>query len=107
GAELDAVDLDYALALLSLPREVGKHPDSGEPIMAGIGRYGAYVKHQTSYASLEPGDDVLHIGLNRAVALLAEKALRGGNGRQAPGRAPRIRRRGDAARGPLRPLCHA
>jgi DNA topoisomerase-1 len=81
GTELDAIDLDRALALLALPREVGKHPESGELIVAGIGRYGAYVKHQTSYASLETGDDVLVIGLNRAMTLLAEKAARGPRGR--------------------------
>jgi DNA topoisomerase-1 len=84
GTELDSVDLKYALALLSLPREVGKHPESGEPILAGIGRYGSYIKHQTSYANLEDGDDVLTIGINRAVTLLAEKAARGGKGRRGP-----------------------
>lgn len=80
--EPEAVDLDYALALLSLPREVGKHPETGEPIIAGIGRFGSYVKHQSNYASLEAGDDVLNIGLNRAVTLLAEKAARGPRGRR-------------------------
>jgi DNA topoisomerase-1 len=80
--ELDAVDLPYALALLALPREIGNHPESGEPILAGIGRYGAYIKHQTSYANLEADDDVMHIGINRAVTLLAEKAARGGKGRR-------------------------
>jgi len=84
GTELDNVDLKYALSLLSLPREVGKHPESGEPILAGIGRYGSYIKHQTSYANLEEGDDVLTIGINRAVTLLAEKAARGGKGRRGP-----------------------
>lgn len=84
NTELDSVDLAYALALLSLPREVGKHPESGEPILAGIGRYGSYIKHQTSYANLEEGDEVLNIGLNRAVTLLAEKAARGGKGRRGP-----------------------
>jgi DNA topoisomerase-1 len=84
NTELDSVDLKYALALLSLPREVGKHPESGEPILAGIGRYGSYIKHQTSYANLEEGDDVLNIGINRAVTLLAEKAARGGKGRRGP-----------------------
>jgi DNA topoisomerase-1 len=84
GTELDSVDLQYALALLSLPREIGKHPESGEPILAGIGRYGSYIKHQTSYANLEDGDDVLTIGINRAVTLLAEKAARGGKGRRGP-----------------------
>jgi len=81
-AELDAIDLDYALALLALPREIGNHPESGEPILAGIGRYGAYIKHQNSYANLEADDDVMHIGINRAVTLLAEKAARGGTGRR-------------------------
>ena len=84
GTDLADVDLGRALALLSLPREIGKHPETGEPIIAGIGRYGSYVKHQTSYANLESGDEVLSIGLNRAVTLLAEKAARGPRGRRGP-----------------------
>ena len=80
--EIDAVTLEFALGLLALPREIGKHPESGEPILAGIGRFGSYVKHQTSYANLEQGDEVLNIGLNRAVTLLAEKAARGPSGRR-------------------------
>jgi DNA topoisomerase-1 len=64
-----------------LPREVGRHPEDGEPIMASIGRYGPYVQHGKLYANLEPGDDVLtevlSIGLNRAVALLAERKAKG------------------------------
>jgi DNA topoisomerase I len=66
------VDLATALRLLALPREVGRHPESGEPIAAGIGRFGAYLKHGTQFASLPADDDVLTIGLNRAVTLLAE-----------------------------------
>ncbi|MGE5271654.1 MAG: type I DNA topoisomerase, partial [Thiohalocapsa sp.] len=66
------VDLDTALRLLALPREIGRHPETGEPITAGIGRFGAYIKHGSSYTSLAADDDVLTIGLNRAVALLAE-----------------------------------
>jgi len=73
GTVPDEVDLDRALALLSLPREIGLHPEGGEPIIAGIGRFGPYVKHDKTYANLEPGDDIFHIGLNRAVTLLAEK----------------------------------
>jgi DNA topoisomerase-1 len=84
GTEPADVDLARALALLSLPREVGKHPETGEPVLAGIGRFGSYVKHQTSYANLEAGDEVLNIGLNRAVTLLAEKAARGPRGRRGP-----------------------
>jgi DNA topoisomerase-1 len=89
GLALDDVDLQKALALLSLPREVGQHPESGEPIVAGIGRYGPYVQHGKTYANLEPGDDVLVLGLNRAVTLIAEKQAKGpGRGRfgSDPGR---------------------
>ncbi|WP_420132412.1 type I DNA topoisomerase [Rhodopseudomonas sp.] len=71
------VELDVALKLLALPREVGKHPESGQPIKAGIGRFGPYVQHEKTYASLEAGDDVHTIGLNRAVTLIAEKVAKG------------------------------
>jgi DNA topoisomerase I len=81
GYDPEALDLETALKLLALPREVGRHPESGEPILAGIGRFGPYVQHGKTYASLEPGDDVLNIGLNRAVTLIAEKALKGGGRR--------------------------
>jgi DNA topoisomerase-1 len=84
GTDPAGVDLEQALKLLALPREVGPHPETGEPIMAGIGRFGTYVKHNGHYANLEPGDDVLNIGLNRAVTLLAEKAARGPRGRRRP-----------------------
>ncbi|HEY8267971.1 MAG TPA: topoisomerase C-terminal repeat-containing protein, partial [Xanthobacteraceae bacterium] len=84
-----SVDLEQALKLLALPREIGPHPETHEPIMAGIGRFGTYVKHKNQYANLEPGDDVLVIGLNRAVTLLAEKAARGpGRGRGRPSGRP-------------------
>src|SRR5205814_2176326 len=66
------VDLKTALGLLSLPRDVGKHPETGEAITAGIGRFGRYLKHCTVFASLGADDDVLTIGLNRAVTVLAE-----------------------------------
>jgi DNA topoisomerase-1 len=68
------VDLDTAVRLLALPRELGRHPESGEAIVAGIGRFGPYLKHGTMFKSLGPDDDVLTIGLNRAVVLLAEPA---------------------------------
>ncbi|TMJ57294.1 MAG: type I DNA topoisomerase [Alphaproteobacteria bacterium] len=74
------IDLDAALRLLALPRELGRHPETGETIVAGIGRFGAYIKHGTTFKSLAPDDYVLTIGLNRAVVLLAEPAAerRGG-----------------------------
>ena len=67
------VTLEIALALLSLPREVARHPSSGEPILAGIGRYGAYVQHAKTYANLGKDEDVLAIGANRAIDLIVAK----------------------------------
>jgi DNA topoisomerase-1 len=90
GTELSSVDLAFALGLLSLPREVGLHPETGEPIKAGIGRFGPYVQHEKTYANLEDGDDVMTIGLNRAVTLIEEKKLKPSKGRRFgadPGRA--------------------
>ncbi|MBO0738872.1 MAG: type I DNA topoisomerase [Alphaproteobacteria bacterium] len=66
------VDLETALRLLALPRELGRHPETGEMIIAGLGRFGAYIKHAGTFKSLGNEDDVLTIGLNRAVVLLAE-----------------------------------
>jgi len=82
GMAPEDVTLETALGLLSLPREVGKHPEDGEPIIAGIGRFGSYVKHGKTYANLEAGDEVLNIGLNRAVTLIAEKKLKPSSGRR-------------------------
>ncbi|MDE2164008.1 MAG: type I DNA topoisomerase [Alphaproteobacteria bacterium] len=77
GTDVSSVDLELAIRLLSLPREVGKHPESGEPITANFGRFGPYVAHNGSYASLESPEDVFNIGLNHAVTVLAEKKARG------------------------------
>ncbi|MBV6489664.1 MAG: type I DNA topoisomerase [Pseudorhodoplanes sp.] len=89
GVGPDEIELERALGLLSLPRTVGSHPEDGEPILAGVGRFGPYVQHGKTYANLEEGDDVLNIGLNRAVTLIAEKKLKPSKGRRfgpAPGR---------------------
>ena len=77
------MDVDKALRLLRLPRQVGEHPETGGMILAGIGRYGPYVQHDKTYANLPTVDEVFEVGLNRAVAVLAEK--RSGGGRAAPG----------------------
>ncbi len=77
GTSPGDVELELALKLLSLPREIGKHPETGEPITAGLGRFGPFVKHEKTYASLEAGDEVFDIGLNRAVTLIAEKVAKG------------------------------
>ncbi len=73
GAEGDQLTLEQALGLLSLPRIVGIHPDRQEPIEAGIGRFGPFVRMGSVYASLDRDDDVLVVGLNRAVDVLAKK----------------------------------
>lgn len=72
GVKIEDVDLEVALALLELPRELGEHPDSGEPVKAGIGRYGPYVVHKKDYRSLKDGDDVLTVDFDRAMELLSE-----------------------------------
>jgi DNA topoisomerase-1 len=77
----DSIDLDRALKLLNLPREVGKHPDDEIMVLAGLGRYGPYIQRGSTYVNLPGIDDVFEIGLNRAVALFAEKAAGGGKGR--------------------------
>jgi DNA topoisomerase I len=82
GLTPDDIDLQRALGLLSLPREIGKHPEDGEPILAGVGRFGPYVQHGKTYANLDTGDEVLNVGLNRAVTLIAEKKLNPGKGRR-------------------------
>jgi len=82
GAAPEDIDLDKALALLSLPREVGISPEDGEPILAGVGRFGPYVKHGKVYASLETDDDVLTVGLNRAIHLIADKIANPKKGRR-------------------------
>ncbi len=69
--------LERAVELLSLPREVGRHPEDGEMILANFGRFGPYVQHGKTYANLKDPRDVFTIGLNHAVALIADKKARG------------------------------
>ncbi|MAP94149.1 MAG: DNA topoisomerase I [Ponticaulis sp.] len=78
------LDLPKALKLLSLPREVGLHPEDNEPILANIGRYGPYVQHIKTYANLPSVDEVFEIGLNRAVSVIADKRANPGRRGAAP-----------------------
>lgn len=73
----ETVDLEKALALLNLPRQIGMHPEDGTPVEASIGRFGPYVKHNSTYANLASVDEVFEIGMNRAVEVLAQKLARG------------------------------
>ena len=85
GLSADDVTPEKALALLALPREVARHPTSGEAILAGIGRYGTYVQHGKTYANLGRDDDVLEIGGNRAIDLIVAKESGAGGSRFGAG----------------------
>ena len=79
------VDHEKALALLSLPRDIGAHPETGKMISSGLGRYGPFVEHGGVYANLDSIEEVFAVGLNRAVdALAAKLEKRRGGGRGTP-----------------------
>jgi DNA topoisomerase-1 len=81
--DLPEFDLEWALKLLSLPRIVGTHPETGNGIEANIGRYGPYLRHDGKYGKLSNTREVFEVGMNRAVDILAQAGQRGGAGRTA------------------------
>jgi DNA topoisomerase-1 len=88
GLDPNLIDLQTALKLLNMPREVGHHPETKEMITANLGRFGPYLRMGTQTKNLAPDDDVLNVGLNRAVVLLAEPSKgRFGRAAVAPGKA--------------------
>ncbi len=78
GTAIDEVTLESALKLLALPRDIGNHPETGKMIKAGIGRFGPFLFHDSVYTSIRKsdGDDVMSVGINRAVVLIADAAER-------------------------------
>ncbi len=84
GWKPEDIDHEKAIALLSLPRDVGPHPETGKMISAGLGRYGPFLLNDGTYANLESIEDVFSIGLNRAVTVLAEKIAKGPGRRAKP-----------------------
>ena len=83
GTDPSTIELEKGLKILSLPREIGNHPDSGELILAGIGRFGPYLKYGDAYQSVPPDDDILDLGLNRAVTIIEEGKKKKGSRRVA------------------------
>ncbi len=88
GWSKDDMDLEKALTLLSLPRQIGEHPEGGM-ISSNFGRFGPYIMHQLPeeakpvYVNVKDPNDVFEIGMNRAVEMLAEKRANPGRGRRA------------------------
>ena len=85
GTDPTGVSFEHAMKLLSLPREVGIHPETQTPIVANFGRFGPYILHDGVYANMETAEDVFTIGLNRAVDMLAVKRAKGPSNRARPG----------------------
>ncbi len=85
GTDPTNIDFEHAMRLLSLPREVGIHPETQTPIVANFGRFGPYILHDGTYVNVESADEVFTIGINRAVDLLAEKRAKGPSNRRTPG----------------------
>ena len=81
--DIGELSLDWAVKLIDLPRTIGNHPETGEPITASIGRYGPYLAHNGKYAKLRSTAEVFDTGMNAAVVRLAEAAAGGGRGARA------------------------
>lgn len=72
GTNTEDVTLETALSLLALPRDVGEHPETGKMIQAGLGRFGPFLKHDGVFISLPKDEDLMSVGMNRAVDIIVE-----------------------------------
>ncbi len=77
-----AMDLEKGLRLINLPRKIGQHPEDGNQIITALGRFGPYIKHNTTYVSLKDPEEMFTIGMNDAVARIADKIANPGRGRR-------------------------
>lgn len=84
GMKAEDIGLPQALQLLALPREVGVHPDTGKPIVANNGRFGPYLLHDGKFTSLPAGEDLLTVGINRAVDIIANAPAKGARAGATP-----------------------
>ncbi len=99
GIDVETLDLEKALRLLSLPRGIGKHPETGSDIEAGLGRFGPYLLHDGKYTRLDSVEEVFTVGINRAVTIIAEKAAGGGKGRFGAAKAEVLKDLGEHPQG--------
>jgi DNA topoisomerase-1 len=95
GIDAATIDLERALQLLNLPRAVGVHPETGKEITAGLGRFGPFLLHDGKYANLASMEEVFTVGINRAVAVIADKAAGKGGGRFQRGAPKALREIGE------------
>jgi len=79
----DAMDLEKGIMLINLPRKIGQHPEDGNQIITALGRFGPYIKHNTTYVSLKDPDEMFTVGMNDAVSRIADKIANPGRGRSA------------------------
>lgn len=98
GVDGDTLTLDFALKLLSLPRIIGPHPETGQDISAGLGRYGPFLLHDGKYTNLADITEVLEIGMNAAVVKIAEAPAKSGRGARSAPEPLRILGKDDAER---------
>ena len=77
----DTIDLEKGLRLINLPRKIGSHPEDGNQIITALGRFGPYIKHNTTYVSIKDPEEMFTLGMNEAVSRIADKRANPGRSR--------------------------